>query len=225
MTRIVACLIALALLGCGERQGGDQTVDEAGPETPVESVVRVNPTATMEDAAALLTSSFADDCIDREPGEEPMIPDESVDVVLADGRTARLFRMSCALGAYNSSEVWLRQVGDGQLEALTFRTPEVTYAYADEDETQLTSPPEVTGFRESNMLVNSSFDPESGQINSFIKWRGLGDAWEAGTWTLAGSEFELTRYVVDPTWSANAAAEDGTIDETSWEIFPAVRQQ
>ncbi|NNE69101.1 MAG: DUF1176 domain-containing protein [Rhodothermales bacterium] len=222
-TVFFACVMA----SCGAP--GEEPVAEAVAEPeigqPTTPATEALPDTTssqnrLAEAAAFLSDRFADDCIDREDGFASPFPDE-VYALPAEG--FRLYRMHCGMGAYNSNEVWLLESPGGGREVINFSTPIAEYTYTDEEETELAEPPTVKRYEEVSFLVNSAYDPETWEITSFAKWRGLGDAWSAGTWTFTGEAFELTRYEEDPTWSANRPREDGTIDETSWELFPEVR--
>jgi len=135
---------------------------------------------------------------------------------------ATLYQLFCMAGAYNVVQAYVFKPENGDLSLITFAEPAYTIDYIDGDETQteLKHPPQVTGFSTTATLVNSGFDTETQTLSSSAKWRGLGDAWSAGTWAFAGGRFVLKRYEIDPTYEANLdSASDAQMDK-SYTLFP-----
>ena len=48
--------------------------------------------------------------------------------------------------------------------------------------------------------MNSSYDEASHTITSANKWRGVGDASDAGTWIFRNGRFTLVKYDVDASY-------------------------
>ena len=65
----------------------------------------------------------------------------------------------------------------------------------------------MTGYGTQLLLTNSEFDPDSMTITSHALWRGLGDAFSAGTWTFDEGQFVLIRYEVDAQYDGEANPE------------------
>lgn len=135
---------------------------------------------------------------------------------------ATLYQLFCMAGAYNVVQAYVFKPENGDLSLITFAQPtyEIDYADGDETRTELKNPPTVTGYSTTATLVNSGFDTETQMLTSFAKWRGLGDAWSAGTWAFSQGQFVLERYEIDPTYEANDdnASEDQM--ERSYTLFP-----
>lgn len=135
---------------------------------------------------------------------------------------ATLYQLFCMAGAYNVVQTYVFKPENGDLSLMTFAQPTYTIDYADGDETQteLKNPPQVTGFSTTATMVNSGFDAETQTLSSSAKWRGLGDAWSAGTWAFVDGEFVLKSYEIDPTYEANLDnASDAQMDK-SYTLFP-----
>nr|WP_272211773.1 DUF1176 domain-containing protein [Marinicella sp. W31]MDC2877662.1 DUF1176 domain-containing protein [Marinicella sp. W31] len=123
-------------------------------------------------------------------------------------RDGTLYEINCYLGAYNLVAAYVFAPGEsygGGLHPVTFAVPDFTVDYAENDmtQTQLTQAPAVSGFATETTLINPEFDPETNTISTFEKWRGLGDAYSSGAWTLENGRFVLKRYVIDPIYEAN----------------------
>lgn len=135
---------------------------------------------------------------------------------------ATLYQLFCMAGAYNVVQAYVFKPENGDLSLLTFAQPTYKIDYADGDETQteLKNPPKVTGYSTTATMVNSGFDAETQTLSSSAKWRGLGDAWSAGTWAFVDGEFVLKSYEIDPTYEANLDnASDAQMDK-SYTLFP-----
>lgn len=83
---------------------------------------------------------------------------------------------------------------------LAFAAPDLAYAYADEENSRLAADPKVRGFHATALLVNASFDEKTRTIASHAAWRGIGDAWDSGSWVFRDGTFLLVRFEVDPTY-------------------------
>lgn len=132
-----------------------------------------------------------------------------------------LVQLACSSGAYNFNSVFVMRnddPGEGGWELLSFAEPVATFDYLDEEFTRLKAPPVVSGYVAVTELTNSTFDLATMTISSNVKWRGLGDAWSAGTWEFRDGAFVLKRYEIDPTFQA-AGSETDPADLESYVLF------
>ena len=129
----------------------------------------------------------------EEPGEDGGRPSRYV-----------LYLLPCQRGAYNAVSIALLGTEYDGIVPLAFAEPELDIDYADDASERLRSM-RVDGFTTSGQLVNPVFDAEARTMETFSKWRGLGDAQSSGLWRFEGGRFVLERYSVDPTF-------DGEID-------------
>ena len=58
----------------------------------------------------------------------------------------------------------------------------------------------IVGYTAESTLVNSDYDPGTQTLTSYNKWRGVGDAFSAGTWIFREGAFTLVRYDVDASY-------------------------
>ncbi|TPW29179.1 DUF1176 domain-containing protein [Martelella alba] len=172
--------------------------------------------ADLDQARAMVMAALPEDCdatlADRLDG----IANETYAVTWPeteyDGtpvkRHGTLFEIPCSLGAYNLGYAYVFAPEDDFLPMaiVSFATPDFVLDYADDTDTTLLQDPVVTGLASEMLLINPRFDPETNTITSFSKWRGLGDAWDSGEWTIDRGRFVLKRYVIDPIYEANLEA-------------------
>ncbi len=188
--------------------------------------------ADLKAADAFMASAFGDTCM--RSGDNAPSREDFPDVVhrfqyryayqAADEpeRTFSLFEMFCNMGAYNISTVFLTRDDSGMFSVLSFAEPVAHYVYTDDLQTTLKSPPKVTGFRAGTMITNAEVDEKAQTITSFGKWRGIGDAYDTGTWTLREGEFVLTKFEADPTYEANLETGGGAEPESkTYTLFQA----
>ncbi len=108
----------------------------------------------------------------------------------------------------------LKKSDEESLKLVAFATPDLDYAYADEEMSRLKADPKVRGFRATGLLVNASFDEKTRTITSHAAWRGTGDAWDSGEWLFRNGDFILTRFEVDSTYGdPDPAAESYVVYE------------
>lgn len=185
-------------------------------------------TAAIAAARAYVLAALPGECDDSTPGAAPADaafalswkPDWG-DGTQPDER-ATLYQIFCFAGAYNEIFAFVFKPENGNLSLLSFAQPtfKIEYAEADELQTELKGPPKVTGFSTTATLVNAGFDAATNTLSSFSKWRGLGDAWAAGSWQLADGQFVLTSYAIDPIYEANLdEATDEQMDQ-SFQLYP-----
>ena len=116
----------------------------------------------------------------------------------APERQARLFRFVCSTAAYNEDAVYYLHDEAAGLRQLHFAVPELDIRHAgSEEEVEAIY---ITGFRTSDRLVNSSYDEATMTISSHARWRGPGDASDAGAWLFRHGHFALVRYEVDASY-------------------------
>ncbi|PRX11696.1 UNVERIFIED_ORG: uncharacterized protein DUF1176 [Martelella mediterranea] len=135
-----------------------------------------------------------------------------------------LYQVNCYVGAYNLVVAFVMNTddsdGDG-LQPVSFAVPDFSLDYAEGDETrtQLAQPPVVNGFATEALLINPDFDPDTSTISIFEKWRGLGDAYSAGKWTLENGRFVLKHYVIDPIYEANLDNPPEELSEQNFVLY------
>lgn len=112
-----------------------------------------------------------------------------------------LYQLFCGSGAYNIRHAFVMKTSIDELPKLVaFASPDIDYAYADDEMVRLKADPTVRGYRATGALVNATYDPQKRTITSHTSWRGIGDAWDSGIWTFLDGDFTLTRFEVDPTY-------------------------
>lgn len=115
-------------------------------------------------------------------------------------RTLILHQLPCFYGAYNFGSLWFTETEFEGLVPLHFAEPELDIEYTDDEQTAFKGI-SITGYTADPALINAEFDEETKTITNYSKWRGLGDAFSAGTWEFRTGKFVLTRYEVDPTYN------------------------
>lgn len=113
-------------------------------------------------------------------------------------QTFTLFAFTCSVAAYNVSNVFYGHEPVSGLQRLSFASPHLALTYEDQEQTKLTSIA-VDGFASDSILTNAEFDPATGTINHYAKWRGIGDAASHGEYVFREGQFVLKEYDVDPT--------------------------
>jgi hypothetical protein len=113
--------------------------------------------------------------------------------------TSILIRFPCDSGAYNTIELYYLWQKDAGFEPVNFASPDLDYAYLDDNSEKLKSVT-LRGFVAQSRLVNSEFDPKTNSIGMYSKWRGIGDASSNGTWVFRDGSLVLDVYGVDPTY-------------------------
>lgn len=125
----------------------------------------------------------------------------------SDRAEVTLVRLFCYSGAYNESHAYyLLREYDG-LQPLGFAEPAFDVKYENDDYNGAVEAITVVGMTSRNLLVNSYFDPDTLTIESFSKWRGLGDASSAGTWVFRDGAFSLVHFTVDASYDGEMDGE------------------
>ena len=173
-----------------------------GPCAPALADEVRGPRLDMERARSAFAATFPELC--QGALELDQFEPEAHEIVFPpayeDGPRRRvvLYGFPCNRGAYNVTSVWLIERDHGGVVPITFAVPEGDLTYADDAETRV-STYTIVGFATRLELINASFDPKTLEMTDHSKWRGLGDAFSAGSWTLKWTGFVLTRYTLDPT--------------------------
>lgn len=121
-------------------------------------------------------------------------------------RLARLYQMPCNYGAYNFGSIFFIETEFDGLLPLHFAEPVLDIDYAD-DNSEVVRSVTVAGFTATYSLVNALFDEETRTINSFSKWRGIGDASSSGRWAFRDGGFMLTGFAVDASYDGEITPE------------------
>ncbi|MBZ9676836.1 DUF1176 domain-containing protein [Mesorhizobium sp. ES1-1] len=115
-------------------------------------------------------------------------------------KETRLFQFSCSAAAYNESSIYYLSDDISGVRQLQFTEPEMDIRYVNDDSEGKVESMHVVGFRTTGWAVNSNYDPDSHTINTFNKWRGVGDASSAGTYLFRNGDFSLVQYDVDASY-------------------------
>lgn len=168
--------------------------------------------AADSDAYALFQQAFTQLCaLDVDTAAADYYPPESWELSWEtdysdEPETATLYKFFCGAGAYNVNHVYyIERDYDGAVP-LTFATPDYDVVYENDDFDGAVLDIPLTGYNSELLLVNSEFNPETKTITSQGLWRGLGDAYSAGTWVFDEGQFILKRYEVDAQYDGEARA-------------------
>jgi len=162
-----------------------------------------------QQAARQFASAYGEICQSLAPGAEAGAADPEIhDIGFryshdADGdpeRHAKLFRFSCTLAAYNSTEVYYVADDSGEVTQLQFTEPDLDIRYENDNSEGKLESMTIIGYKTADKLMNSGYDPDTRTLSSFSKWRGVGDASDAGKWIFRNGAFTLVHYEVDPTY-------------------------
>ncbi|WP_417581828.1 DUF1176 domain-containing protein [Pelagibacterium sp.] len=163
------------------------------------------------EAFARFTHNFADLCYGfQDSAAADYYPDERWELSWNDEysdqpRTTTLYKFFCGSGAYNVNHVYYLDTEFNGSMPVGFAAPTFDVVREnDELEAAVIEMP-ITGYASQLMLTNSEFNPETKTITSHALWRGIGDAFSAGTWSFHEGQFRLVRYDVDADY-------DGEID-------------
>jgi len=121
-------------------------------------------------------------------------------------QTVTTFEFACDIGAYNEVRAFLMNTQtDGLLPAsFPAPVPDVHYVETAENVGDLYAGPvdriDIRGYIARPTLTNPSVDEATGQITTWEKWRGIGDASSSGVWDLTPDGYVLRRYDIDATY-------------------------
>lgn len=166
---------------------------------------------SQSDAYARFSQSFPELCYGLEDSAAAeYFPNESWELSweteYSDApQTATLYKFFCGSGAYNVNHMYYLETEYDGLAPVAFATPLFDIVYENDDFEGAVLDMPLTGYGTQLLLTNSEFDPETMTISSHSLWRGIGDAFSAGTWTFRDGQFALIRYDVDAQY-------DGEVD-------------
>lgn len=157
-------------------------------------------------AAAAFSSAFAESCTAAFAENGSLIePPRRFDVTMpwsfSEPAKATLWQFRCNMGAYNLTDVFLLWTEIEGIVPLALAQPAVTAV--NEDPENFESPVKevkITGWTARNVAVNGTFDPATGILSATGHWRGIGDAYDAGSWELRDGGFQLRHYEVDASY-------------------------
>ena len=125
-----------------------------------------------------------------------------------DPQSYTMFEVACYGGAYNFSYIYIEKnqyLPEGY-RVLSFAQPVVDFEMEQVYSTELEMEVDVikswslTGFSTTDVLVNSFFKENDTVLKTFYKGRGIGDAFEANTYTFKNGAWVITSSEVDPTF-------------------------
>ncbi len=121
-------------------------------------------------------------------------------------QTATLYRFFCGSGAYNVNHMYYLETEYEGLVPVGFATPQFDVVYENDDFEGAVLEMPMTAMAPSccSPIPNSTRDKDNHQPHL---WRGLGDAFSAGTWTFDDGQFVLIRYDVDAQYDGEANPE------------------
>lgn len=174
-----------------------------------------------EKIEAAFEAAYGDIChtLAADADAEPEITDLSYRATsqTADeaAREARLFGFPCIEAAYNTAEVYYFADDLGGFRQLQFAEPELDIHYQNGDFEGRVEAVNVIGYRVTDMLVNSFYDAASRTLQSFNKWRGIGDASSSATYLFRDGAFTLVKYEVDASYDGEINPEPVLDHETA----------
>lgn len=166
--------------------------------------------ATPESILAASKAAFSDACWllaeqDDEssaPTELPVAYDVTVPSEYGDApETYVIWEVLCDRAAYN--ELFIYWVEDKYFGATPLSFPVPVYKAQKERPDDTESPVKsiaLTGWTSMMKLVNPVFDPATRSFSHYSKYRGFGDAFDAGTWVFNGNGTELVFFEVDASY-------------------------
>jgi hypothetical protein len=158
----------------------------------------------LEQAKKAFLATYGSQCDKQFLGDEPnlfSIKYKDKDAAAGDPeKETRLFEFYCTAAAYNTSSIYYMTDGlDGVLQ-LQFAEPELDIRYENNDSDGKLLSVTVTGFQTTGWATNPEYDEDTRTIRTFNKWRGVGDASNAGTYLFRNGNFSLVQYDVDASY-------------------------
>lgn len=191
----------------GKLEPAEGELRDVLPDRCGESEEPRDPTALLrEQATEMFQAVFADSCNmslanEEEPEQQELRFRYSYASENDPEEVMHLFRFFCERGAYNELHAYLLADSSGRVAPIEFATPELEIRYEDDDSEKKATDTRIIGFQTERLLINSGFDPQTFTITSYAKWRGVGDAFSAGSWLFRQGKFSLVKYDVDPSYN------------------------
>lgn len=117
-----------------------------------------------------------------------------------DKAVVTLVRIFCSSGAYNETHAYYLLREHEGMTVVGFAEPAFDVKYENDNFDGAVEAITTVGMSATGLMVNSLFDPETLSIDSFSKWRGLGDASSSGQWMFRDGAFVLVHYAVDASY-------------------------
>lgn len=148
-------------------------------------------TYTQDQVRKIFEQEYANRCSDFSRGKELQM-DEAHDFTVEETKY-QIFTFVCDVAAYNATAVHYLADQYTAPHAISLVVPSASY-----DEKTKTAT--ITGFYADTVNPYGSFDPATLTIHTHYKGRGIGDAFETGTYKFENREFMLKKYIVDLTF-------------------------
>lgn len=179
---------------------------------PLKALAGDPPQPTVDDITSIFKSTYATTCATLTGETKDIAPTEytlhfryDFDDAAAPPQTLTLYAFDCFRGAYNFGSVFFSVNTYGEITPLSFAFPDLAITRANpEDFESAVNKIEVTGFYANPLLMYPDVNVQKGTIDHYMKWRGLGDASESGTWRLKNGRFVLTRFAVDAAYDGES---------------------
>ncbi|RWN34048.1 MAG: DUF1176 domain-containing protein [Mesorhizobium sp.] len=158
----------------------------------------------LEQAKKAFLATYGDQCDKQFLANEPTVfsikyKDKDAQPGEPDKET-RLFHFSCSAAAYNESSIYYMTDDVSGVQQLQFAEPKMDIRYENNDSNGKLLGMSIVGFQTSGWAVNSDYDEAAHTITTFNKWRGIGDASDAGTYLFRNGNFSLVQYDVDASY-------------------------
>ncbi len=115
-------------------------------------------------------------------------------------RPYAVYEYLCFQGAYNEGFVYYGVDEYLEVKHLQFARPSFDVERKGDDFEGPVKDITITGYETTDLIINADFDPETGTLYSYAKWRGLGDAFAVGMWVFEKGQFILNTYDVDASY-------------------------
>lgn len=135
------------------------------------SAVAAAPANVPANVVAYYQTQLAETCQTDLIEEEYFAPS----LLETGSESPKIYQFPCWRAAYNFGNVFIRVQASGEIQALSFAKP------------RFDASDRVAGFTTSYDLSFGGYEPESGTMTEFHKWRGVGDAFHSYTYRLDSS--------------------------------------
>lgn len=178
------------------------------------ALAQSSPEPSVDDVTSVFVKTYATTCSTLMDETENLTPARytlhfryDFDDPADPEQTLTLYAFDCFQGAYNFGAVFFSVNQYGEITPLSFAFPELDVTHADpEDFESAVTGISVTGFYAEQVVMAADVDEKASTIHHFAKWRGLGDAYEYGTWKLRNGRFVLQEFGVDAAYDGKQDA-------------------